>query len=204
MSFFFVMSTTYYRIRQQCKLVQLESLSQKLNQKLAKIAVKQPNSAFLLQFRKLNQEVLNLFREIPAQNLFWSPYLTLYFIVYIFAIVYLTYCFFFVKTSLDGLKKSFFLLFANNFMTILIIITLECTRVVRNNMQLHRQCMQVAKQLLELVPFTLTEQLKIDQLIANYKFVGQIGFRLLNNYQVDAHMFQMVKFLTNNILILKY
>lgn len=191
MSFYFVMSTTYFRIRQKCKLVQLENFS-KLDKKLANTKVKQTNTTIYWKFCSLFQEILNLYKEVSVQNHFWSKYLTAYFIVYIIAIVYLTYCFFFVKTSLDGIKKSFFLLFANNFMVILIIITLECSRIVRLNLKLHQKCMQVSIQQLKLVSFNVREHIKIDQLIANYKFISQIGFRLLNSYQIDGNMFQMV------------
>lgn len=116
----------------------------------------------------------------------------LYFVVYIIAPVYLIYCFFFVQTSLDGVKKSFFLLFANNFIVFLLIITLECSRIVRLNSKLHRKCMQVFMQQQKFVSFNVKENLKNDQLMANSKHIRSIGFRLLNNYHIDGNMFQMV------------
>ncbi len=114
----------------------------------------------------LNLETFRIFDEIKSHNSYWSKYTTVYFVVYILEICYLSYAFLFVPTNV-GIKRLFFIFFTIEFILLLIYITLECSRVVTTNERMHRDMQQISLKFK--TSLTITELLKLDQMEANGK-----------------------------------
>lgn len=150
------------------------------------------NSSLWRRLQEVNRQMLALFEEIRAQNRFWSKYLTIYFVVYIIEIVYLSYSYLFLDTAELGILQLFFPLFAVNFMLVLVLVTLECSQVVAKNCQLYREMQRATAQLQRIYPLRVGDQLVVDSMAANYRNVPGICFKMLNNYRINSQMFQMV------------
>ena len=150
------------------------------------------NSSLWRRLQEVNRQMLALFEEIRAQNRFWSKYLTIYFVVYIIEIVYLSYSYLFFDTAELGILQLFFPLFAVNFMLVLVLVTLECSQVVAKNCQLYRDMQRATAQLQRIYPLRVGDQQVVDSMAANYRNVPGICFKMLNNYRINSQMFQMV------------
>lgn len=192
MPFHFSINTSYFRIKQNYKLSQLKKLLINIVNVKKNRDVHPANMKTWKNFKNINKQFLVLFNEIKAQNVLWSKFLTIYFISYINEICYLAYSFFFVPTGL-GWKKTFFAFFAAQFMFSLILITVECSRIVEKNCTIHRKSQQLALQLQKVMPFSVGEMLKIDRLAMDYKNIRRVSFKLLNNYRIDSKFFQMAR-----------
>ena len=196
--YYFVLATRYIRIKQSCRQLRLTRLADIIRKKVVSSPFTNnsrkslQNSSVWRAFQRLNGQFLLIFEEIWAQNRFWCKYLTVYFLVYIIDIVYLWYSFFFLDTSALGILQVFFPFFAIEFTLLLVIVTLECSGIVAKNCQTHRDSQRVLLQLQLVYPLTVFDLLKIDSMAVNYKNIPQICFKLLNNYQINSNMFQMV------------
>ena len=220
MLYYFGLAVRYIRVKQRCRKRRVAELAARIDQKIASSFTvsaagggqnnssaagsssnnnwtnrqKQLMNSFLWRrLQEVNRQMLALFEEIRAQNRFWSKYLTIYFVVYIIEIVYLSYSYLFLDTAeLGVLLQLFFPLFAVNFMLVLVLVTLECSQVVAKNCHLYRDMQRATAQLQQIYPLRVGDQLTVDSMAANYRNVPGICFKMLNNYRINSQMFQMV------------
>lgn len=155
-------------------------------------------------FSKVNSQSAVLYEEIAAQNDFWSKYLSIYFAVYIVEIVYLTYCIFFIDTSSLGVLQLFFPLFAVNFTFNLVLVTLECSKIVSRNCRVHRQTERLLVQFQLIHSLSVSDLMKVDAMAYNYQNVPRVCFKMINNYQINSQMFQLVRYIKNKNLKSNY
>lgn len=196
MLYFFIVTARYLRIKQQFKFRKLKSLSAKLIQRINNFSNKNPTKfksrTFLQKYARLNREIISLFQEIRAQNRFWSRYLTIYALAYIVEICELTYVFVFYAERIKYLYA-----FLNvQFISILVLLTAECSLILYRNAQIHQ-----LKRRFVLVHLLFDQQqqslsihnlLKFNSTEANQKAFCKTGFTLINNWQINSRMLELV------------
>lgn len=189
MMFHFLMTLRYIRIKQKRRLSQINKLNKLLKIK-EHFAIK--DFKILHRFKRIHNEIVTLYQEINAHNLFWSKYLTCYFVVYTMEICYLFYGYLFVKMT-EIFPQIVFSFFFVEFALLLLYVTLECSRIVTLNNQMHQQCLHTAFLIKQTKLLKIRDQLKLDFIAANSKNIPKICFKLINNYRVNSQMFEMVK-----------
>ncbi len=137
--YFFILSCQYLRVKQKCTMEQLSSLEKR---EFSSSSSKVSNNFWNL-FKKLNSITWTFQKKIASYNRFWSKYLSIYFLVYMMEICYLSYCFFFLSTTAD-LTSYVLILAAGNFVIILFYITLQCSKIDSARETVHRQTMRMA------------------------------------------------------------
>jgi len=143
MVYFFVLTT-------RCIQIQQEHLEQRINSLYRKCSFvsfhrkrkKRASPKFYL-FRvdkcaTLNLECFNLFAYIHQQNGFWSPYLSIYFSLYVIQICYTAYAFLFVVSEQPN-QRAFFLVFGAQFFLLLATITYQASSIITTNCRFYRQ-----------------------------------------------------------------
>ena len=176
--FYFLLVVQYIQIKQKVTAEKIESLNKR---------------NFWRTFSQLNQSNARIFDEI-CQN-YWSKYLSIYFCVYIVEIVYMSYTMLFNSVAL--FDRLFFGYIMVIFVTLLMTITLECSRVVGANQKFHNKMKKIGTQQLRLkhkksLILKVFQLLKLDLMIAGSEHLPNVCFKLLNGYRINSQMFQSV------------
>lgn len=205
MLFYFMMVIRYIRIKQRCCQVKIDKLTKKIQVKLSsKHTSKEHSNNLWLAFKQIYLQMLEIHKEIRGQNSFWSPFITIYFVVYQVQACYLTYAVIFVSIE-EASTKFIFGYCAVEFMLLLFYVTLECSRIVNMNMRMHGDCLKMALKFTENsrknygdnVSRFVAELLLLDNMAANRKKITQICFKWTNDYRVNSQMFQLVRKVIN-------
>ncbi len=193
------MTISYIKIKQDFSEKKLNSLSATISTLQAKSDVHTTRKSLTDQHRplwsklkKINREVLAIYEEIRAQNQFYCRYLSIYFLVYIVEICYLSYVFFFNDSPDLLLERCFCLLMAADFLLIIVYVTFKCSLLVSRGCTMARQSQQISLKLQRVHALKLPDLLKTDQMASNYKNIAGICFKLLNDYKINSQMFQLV------------
>lgn len=149
-------------------------------------------STFWWTFQCIHWQIGQLYEETSAQNRFWCKYLSVLFLYSVVQIAYFTYTSLFVAGSLP-MKLLFGACGVENFAALL-AVTWCCSRLIRQNYGMSREWQQIVGKQEKRYPFRLGQQLKFDQLAGNYKNIGKVSFKLLDNYTINSQMFEMVSF----------
>lgn len=165
-----------------------------------------------LKLQKIKTQLRALYEEVDLQDRFWNLYISLYFLVYDVEICYQAFVFLFGKSS-DSAPNYYIArlncaVMSVNFFAILLSITYQCSGVVKRNGAMSRQSQVLGRKLTmllisstngkEAVPQNnaniryIRELLKSDLDADNYKNIGGICFRLLNDWRINSSMFEMV------------
>ena len=218
MLFYFLMVVRYVRIKQQCRRVKIAKLLRRTQARLSTVkALSETNSHQLwTYFKRINVEMSAVHEEIRGHNQYWSKFITLYFVVYMMEICYLSYAFFFVPVP-ETSSKIFFGYFSVEFTLLLLYVTLECSRVVSLNVRMHRDCLRMALEFTKKAAGgivlggnnvskkggvrLLAELLQLDDMAANSRNVSRICFKWTNNYRINSQMFELVS--SKNFVFLK-
>lgn len=131
--FFIALSIHYFQIRQSVLVAQLESFTSGIVKHS-----KKRNPDIWSSFRSINEDILQLNIEMRAYSSFWSRYMTVYFAGYITMDTFLLYGTVFQTEQLNVFHKSFFVFYGIECLTLLLLITRECTLVVRNNVKIFK------------------------------------------------------------------
>lgn len=141
MSYYFVLLVHYTGVRQHALLDELCSLTAML-QPTKKSKAPQPTTnvdeQIWRRFVDLNQRILAFFDELHAYNRYWSPFVSIYFVNYSGMISYLAYGFLFDQAEFELGKSSFFVFFTVELLAMLLFITYECSRIVRQNVRMFK------------------------------------------------------------------
>ena len=83
------------------------------------------------QYNRLNQQTIDLCHEIEGLNMFWSGYVTIFYVVFVFFIAYSVYIIFIVPTALK--QTSIFVVLLFYAVTSMFLMLKHCANIVGNN-----------------------------------------------------------------------
>jgi len=112
------------------------------------------------KFSEISSKIQQLHSEIAEYNRFWSPHLTIYFLVYVFEVVYFTYAIFYIETD-NPFAIYFNVYFGSAFLFILILATTVSEKIIVNNEMTFKQCRELCVQYKASHRATLTNCLKV-------------------------------------------
>ena len=94
---------------------------------------------FCENYFDLNQQMLHFFDRLRAYNRRWSSFVTVYFVVHTFFIVHIMYGLLAESSMTFDLQKRFYFIFFTFELTIIMVaITNECSKIVRNNVRIYK------------------------------------------------------------------
>ena len=192
--YFFILCCKYLRVKQKLTVEQLTGLEKQefISSKIS--------TEFWSFFRKLNSKTLIFQKEIEIQNRLWSIYLSIYFVVYMADICYLSYTFFFVPSTV-GFIADVLILAAGNFAIILFYVTLQCSKIVNSSEMMYRQMMRMAMRRFEvdgskkMLRTSLKNLLEVEQKAAEHADQSKeafYSFTLVTGHQINSALFQSV------------
>ncbi|KAH9402505.1 hypothetical protein TYRP_016032 [Tyrophagus putrescentiae] len=184
----------YLRVKQKLTVEQLTGLEKQefISSKIS--------TEFWSFFRKLNSKTLIFQKEVESQNRLWSIYLSIYFVVYMADICYLSYTFFFVPSTV-GFIADVLILAAGNFAIILFYVTLQCSKIVNSSEMMYRQMMRMAMRRFEvdgskkMLRTSLKNLLEVEQKAAEHADQSKeafYSFTLVTGHQINSALFQSV------------
>ena len=94
--------------------------------------------ACISKYFAINREILNFFSHLQAYSRYWSPFASVYYVAHTFYIVYLLYPLLLHHSTFDLQQRSFFVLFSVEFAILMLIVTHQCTVIVRNNVHIYK------------------------------------------------------------------
>lgn len=86
----------------------------------------------------MNEEIVRFNQRLYRYNHFWSPYLSMYFLVHTVMIAYFAYALLLDFSSFEFLARSYFIFFLVELTLIMLLLTGECSRIVQYNVSLYR------------------------------------------------------------------
>lgn len=203
---YFLLVVRYVRIKQKVLEAKVAKLKTNVESQNRPNKNSQVQLRFWKVFKGLTGEMAKLFDFVGGLNRYFSNILTVYFSVYIAEICYFTYALVFIRPDLL-LDVVFLVTFIVEFSGMLNLVTLECSKVVGGNVQMHRAMDRISVRMLKTFGkvgkggyhkgyshqlLSLSELLKLDQMTANSRNVTKVCFRLLDNYRINSRMFLTV------------
>lgn len=130
----FILNVVYFQIKLKTESTRICFLTDKL------AGYKSNQVLHWRQFIVYCNRLQVLFDENKAQNTFWSPYLTVFFVGYILCICYIAHGIFFIQIN-SIFVKLFFVTFGIELTIILLLLTFCCSRLINSNLKISKnQC----------------------------------------------------------------
>lgn len=117
----------YIQIKLKTESKQICFLTNKLD------AFKNSQTVHWRQFIVTCNRLQVLLDENKAQNAFWSPYLTVFFVGYVLCICYIAHGTFFIQIN-NFFVRLFFVTFAIEMTVILLLLTFCCSQIIKCNL----------------------------------------------------------------------
>ena len=191
---YFAMATRYIRIKQRHLMMKLGNLSTLIHFQ-ASHQLRMPSYTqkmmFWTNYKRMQEEICQLYQEISGLNAFWSKYLTLLFTLYVIEVVYIAYSIMFVPSDFAAMRLIFTFV-GVEFIVLLLVITWHCSEIIKMNLRMERNLNRNGVLLQKIFQFRIGDILKIDSMAMNYKNISKISFKLMDVYRINSEMFEIV------------
>ena len=188
-SMYFVLVCFYFKIKQNFMTDQVRILVR------ASRGMNLRRKRFLLKsFVENMKNLMNLVTEIAIYNSFWSPYMTLYFILYTLVISFA----FLIFISSVNFQTSLLMLFSFSYLAFLSKISLDSSHIEDRNVELYFSLKNIylrfqKQEIKENIGFAL----KVNSFLSLDRFFQRSSFKLKNGYRINNRLLEF--FLTSLI-----